>query len=101
MFSSIDEQGRYAYANQPRIALWNLTRLAECLLPLFSDDQEQAVSEAQTALGGLGERLAAGDVTLDDVQPRLHEIVDRLYERVPAGVGGADVPAGARHGREQ
>ena len=37
VFSSIDEQGRYAYANQPRIALWNLTRLAECLLPLFSD----------------------------------------------------------------
>jgi uncharacterized protein YdiU (UPF0061 family) len=31
--------GRYAYANQPRIALWNLTRLAECLLPLFSDDK--------------------------------------------------------------
>jgi uncharacterized protein YdiU (UPF0061 family) len=41
VFSSIDEQGRYAYANQPRIALWNLTRLAECLLPLFSDDQEK------------------------------------------------------------
>ena len=35
VFSSIDEMGRYAYANQPRIALWNLTRLAECLLPLF------------------------------------------------------------------
>ena len=41
VFSSIDEQGRYAYANQPRIALWNLTRLAECLVPLFSDDQEK------------------------------------------------------------
>ena len=42
MFSSIDELGRYAYANQPRIALWNLTRLAECLLPLFSDEQGQS-----------------------------------------------------------
>ena len=41
VFSSIDEMGRYAYANQPRIALWNLTRLAECLLPLFSDEQGQ------------------------------------------------------------
>src|SRR6202162_5029395 len=50
VFSSIDEMGRYAYANQPRIALWNLTRLAECLLPLFSEDQEKAVSEAQTGL---------------------------------------------------
>jgi uncharacterized protein YdiU (UPF0061 family) len=55
VFSSIDEMGRYAYANQPRIALWNLTRLAECLLPLFSDDQEKAVSEAQTALSGFAE----------------------------------------------
>jgi protein adenylyltransferase len=55
VFSSIDEQGRYAYANQPRIALWNLTRLAECLLPLFSDDSEKAVSEAQTALGEFAE----------------------------------------------
>ena len=47
VFSSIDEQGRYAYANQPRIALWNLTRLAECLLPLLSDDQDKAIEEAQ------------------------------------------------------
>jgi uncharacterized protein YdiU (UPF0061 family) len=55
VFSSIDELGRYAYANQPRIALWNLTRLAECLLPLFSDDQEKAVSEAQSALAEFAE----------------------------------------------
>ena len=51
VFSSIDEQGRYAYANQPRIALWNLTRLAECLLSLFSDDKDQAVDQAQAILG--------------------------------------------------
>jgi uncharacterized protein YdiU (UPF0061 family) len=50
VFSSIDEQGRYAYANQPRIALWNLTRLAECLLPLFSDDKDKAIEEAQSVL---------------------------------------------------
>src|ERR1700709_456413 len=59
VFSSIDEQGRYAYANQPRIALWNLTRLAECLLPLFSEDQEKAIAEAQSALGGFGEKFDA------------------------------------------
>jgi len=51
VFSSIDEMGRYAYANQPRIAQWNLTRLAECLLPLISEDQDNAVTEAQTAIG--------------------------------------------------
>jgi uncharacterized protein YdiU (UPF0061 family) len=55
VFSSIDEQGRYAYANQPRIALWNLTRLAECLLPLLSDDQDKAIAEAQAALGGFAD----------------------------------------------
>jgi uncharacterized protein YdiU (UPF0061 family) len=57
VFSSIDEMGRYAYANQPRIALWNLTRLAECLLPLFSDVQDKAIEEAQAALGDFAERF--------------------------------------------
>ncbi|MGJ5011245.1 protein adenylyltransferase SelO [Bradyrhizobium oligotrophicum] len=52
VFSSIDEFGRYAFANQPRIALWNLTRLAECLLPLFGDDKDQAIKEAEAALDG-------------------------------------------------
>jgi serine/tyrosine/threonine adenylyltransferase len=59
VFSSIDEQGRYAYANQPRIALWNLTRLAECLLPLFSDQQEKAIEEAQIVLGDFAEKFTA------------------------------------------
>jgi serine/tyrosine/threonine adenylyltransferase len=59
VFSSIDEFGRYAYANQPRIALWNLTRLAECLLPLFADDQEAAIAEAQDTLGGFPEKFSA------------------------------------------
>jgi uncharacterized protein YdiU (UPF0061 family) len=59
VFSSIDEMGRYAYANQPRIALWNLTRLAECLLPLFSDDQEKAIAEAQEILGEFIEKFTA------------------------------------------
>jgi serine/tyrosine/threonine adenylyltransferase len=59
VFSSIDEQGRYAYANQPRIALWNLTRLAECLLPLFSDDKDKAVEQAQFILGEFAEKFTA------------------------------------------
>jgi uncharacterized protein YdiU (UPF0061 family) len=59
VFSSIDEMGRYAYANQPRIALWNLTRLAECLLPLFSDDQEKAIAEAQGLLGAFAQEFGA------------------------------------------
>ena len=50
VFSSIDEGGRYAYSNQPRMAQWNLFRLAECLLPLLADTEEAAVAEAELAL---------------------------------------------------
>jgi uncharacterized protein YdiU (UPF0061 family) len=57
VFSSIDEMGRYAYANQPQIALWNLTRLAECLLPLFSDDKDKAIEQAQFILGEYAEKF--------------------------------------------
>src|SRR4051794_24602229 len=52
VYSSIDTGGRYAYRNQPVVAEWNLARLAEALLPLFGDDQEQAVAVAVGALGG-------------------------------------------------
>lgn len=50
VFSSIDREGRYAYGNQGPIALWNLTRFAECLLPLMDDSQDQAVQKAETIL---------------------------------------------------
>lgn len=50
VFSAIDTHGRYAYANQPTIALWNLTRLAECLLPLLGDDPDAAAADAVRAL---------------------------------------------------
>jgi serine/tyrosine/threonine adenylyltransferase len=59
VYSSIDQHGRYAYGNQPRIAHWNLARLAETLLPLLSDDQEKAVAEAEEALGAFGPRFEA------------------------------------------
>ena len=43
VFSSIDESGRYAYANQPRAAHWNLARFAETLLPILDPSPERAV----------------------------------------------------------
>lgn len=52
VFSSIDRNGRYAYNNQPAIGLWNLTRLAECLAPLFSQDEDSAVEVAKDILTG-------------------------------------------------
>jgi uncharacterized protein YdiU (UPF0061 family) len=49
-FSSIDHRGRYAFSNQPRIALWNMARLADTLLGLISDDEETAVRLATERL---------------------------------------------------
>src|SRR5918993_2830769 len=59
VFGSIDQQGRYAYGNQPRIALWNLARLAETLVPLLGEDEDQAVAQAQEALGAFASRFEA------------------------------------------
>jgi len=50
VFSSIDHGGRYAYANQPRVAQWNLARLAETLLPLLHVDTDTAVAAATDVL---------------------------------------------------
>lgn len=55
VYSSIDHAGRYAYRNQPSIALWNLARLAECLLPILvqeSGDESAAVAVANEVLSG-------------------------------------------------
>jgi uncharacterized protein YdiU (UPF0061 family) len=78
VYSSIDRGGRYAYGNQPRIAQWNLSRLAECLLPLLDEDQGKAVEEAQAAIDAFPGRferahlnrfrtkLGLGDANPDD-----------------------------------
>lgn len=50
VFSSIDQMGRYAFANQPSIMQWNLAQLAQCLLPLFATDTEAALSTAQAEI---------------------------------------------------
>lgn len=47
VFSSIDQYGRYAYSNQPKIIQWNLARLAESLLPFIHDDAQKAVNIAE------------------------------------------------------
>ena len=49
-FSSIDQQGRYAFGNQGQIGHWNLTRFAETLLPLLDNDSKRSVAEAEAAL---------------------------------------------------
>jgi serine/tyrosine/threonine adenylyltransferase len=59
VFSSIDHAGRYAYGNQPRIAHWNMARLAEAMLPLFDADQDRAVELAKEALAGFAPAFEA------------------------------------------
>ena len=59
VFSSIDQGGRYAYGNQPVVMEWNLARLAEALLPLLADEEEQAVAIAVEALRTFRGRYSA------------------------------------------
>lgn len=64
VFSSIDQGGRYAYANQPRIAHWNLARFGETLLPLLAEDSDAALALANETLSTFqpryGQALLAG-----------------------------------------
>ena len=53
VFSSIDQRGRYAYGNQPHAAHWNLTRLAEALLPLLAEEEGSEAAAVEAAQGSL------------------------------------------------
>ena len=57
VFSSIDQQGRYAFANQPAIAHWNLARLAESLLPVSRGGHEESLAAARSVLATFPERF--------------------------------------------
>ncbi len=95
VYSSIDMNGRYAYANQPGIALWNLTRFAETLLPLIADPADAAIPEAQAVLENFaptykaailtGARKKLGLQTADDGDLALYEDLLTCMDR-----GGAD-----------
>ena len=93
VYSSIDTGGRYAYGNQPVVAEWNLARLAEAILPLLHDDEEQAVAIAVESLGafrhqysaawsaGMRAKLGLSD-SLDDAvtAPLVDELLTLLQE---------------------
>ncbi|MFT4715258.1 MAG: hypothetical protein ACI861_000422 [Paracoccaceae bacterium] len=59
VFSSIDRQGRYAFANQPGIAHWNLAQLAQSLLPLIHDEPEKAAEKAQGVLDAFAQMFTS------------------------------------------
>ena len=69
VYSAIDHAGRYAYLNQPRIAAWNLSRLAEALLPLLGAAPEAGIERAQAAIDAFPARYE--EAWLHVVRPKL------------------------------
>lgn len=61
VFSSIDHGGRYAYRKQPGIAHWNLSCLAQALLPVLHEDQERALALAQNAINAFPDTFLAAN----------------------------------------
>ncbi|WP_297730883.1 YdiU family protein [Mycobacterium sp.] len=93
VFSSIDFWGRYAYGNQPVIAGWNLARFAESLIPLLSNDIEEAVSLVEESFGvfrprydavwssGMRAKLGlSDDIDAEVVAPLVDELLALLNE---------------------
>ncbi len=78
VFSSIDMNGRYGYGNQPAAMLWNLTRLAEALLPLLQQEEsgeDGALASAREALGGFEPQFQAAH--LDGLRRKLGFLTER------------------------
>lgn len=69
VFSSIDHGGRYAYANQPHIAQWNLARLAQALLPVLAGDEQIQMEAAQEAVDGFADQFR--DAWLTEMRAKL------------------------------
>ena len=57
IFSSIDRQGRYAYANQPPIAQWNLARFAETLIPLIDHNADKSIELASQSVNNFSDQF--------------------------------------------
>ena len=88
VFSSIDQFGRYAYDNQPNIALWNLAQLASCLLPLMGEEAP-AIERLTAILNGFpaiyeGEwlRLFRAKIGLATADPGDAELIETLLARM-------------------
>ena len=89
VFSSIDTGGRYAFGNQPGIVHWNLSVLAQCLLPLIDEDQEKAVAVAQKSVDQFptlftdiySARLAA-KFGLDAMRDSDHALIESFFSQL-------------------
>ncbi|BBX19619.1 hypothetical protein CRI77_17450 [Mycolicibacterium duvalii] len=92
VFSSIDSWGRYAYGNQPSVALWNLARFAETLLPLLGEDTDEAIRLAEAHLGafqmhyetqwsaGMRAKLGVPDAAVPTVEPLITDLLEQMQQ---------------------
>ena len=94
VFSSIDQFGRYAYANQPQIALWNLAQFASCLIPLIGEEA-QAIAAATVVINRFRDhyeaawlRLFGAKIGIAEPQPGDGDLIRRLLSVMAAE--GAD-----------
>ena len=99
VFSSIDEQGRYAYGNQPIVAEWNLARFAESILPLLADDEGEGVEIATSSLrtfrdrysaawsAGMRAKLGLADADEQEVQPLVADLAALMTADHPDHTG--------------
>jgi len=58
VYSSIDQYGRYAYTNQPQIAVWNIAQLATALLAIMPD-RDAAIERFSEMVNGFSDRFDA------------------------------------------
>lgn len=101
VFSSIDVQGRYAWRNQPAIAAWNVSQLAQSLLPLIDANPERGIELAQASLDRFaplyeqawGGRLA-DKLGIDNVDGRARVLGEELLALMETG--GVDFTRGFR-----
>ena len=77
VYSSIDTQGRYAFGNQSNIAIWNLTRLAECLLTLVNRDKDVAVASIKPILMSYTERFEQAYFTMMGAKLGISDVTER------------------------
>lgn len=76
-----DYQGRYAFNQQPRIALWNLSALAHSLSPLISrEDLEQSLARFELLLGQRFSQLMRAKLGIDNQHQSDTQLFSSMFE---------------------
>ena len=85
VFSSIDQQSRYAFGNQANIAQWNMARFAETLLTLIDKDSQKALDIATEVINDFPSEFKASyydmmakKIGIDQCQQQDRALIDEL-----------------------